>query len=158
SGVFPVRFDRYSPYFAEAKRYGLDRRPFDFYGLVYPFGEEALGNLAYHFVDRNEQAAYVTTLQKWIEPVREKFNTWSTRWHGSDGRTPAQLFLQPGGDEVVVYDSRGVDPVEHCLGERGRTVLARLSHPLRAADLVAQLREGDGFDPDATLIDLERRG
>src|SRR5262249_52645679 len=155
--VFPVRFDRYSPYFAEAKRYGLDLRPFDFYGLIYPFDAEALGNIAYHFVDQNEQAAYVTTWKKWIEQLREKFGTWTTRWHGRDGRPAAQLFLQPGVREAVVYDSRGVDPVEHRVGEGGRLVLARLSHPLRAADVAAQLRELDGFDPEAALVDIERR-
>ena len=53
SGVFPVRFDRYSPYFVQAAHYGLDLHPIDYYELIYPFDEEVLSNLAYYFSDRN---------------------------------------------------------------------------------------------------------
>ena len=34
--VYPVRFDRYSPYFMKSNEYGLDLRPLDYYSLIYP--------------------------------------------------------------------------------------------------------------------------
>src|SRR5262245_48729271 len=36
AGVFPVRFDRFSPYFMKAREYGLDLHPLDYYQLTYP--------------------------------------------------------------------------------------------------------------------------
>ncbi len=40
SGAYPVRFDRFSPYYYQAESYGLDLRPLDFYALIYPFKED----------------------------------------------------------------------------------------------------------------------
>src|SRR4051812_2508867 len=48
-GAFPVRFDRYSPYFTRAAEYGLELEPYDFYRAIYPFGDESLANMAYYF-------------------------------------------------------------------------------------------------------------
>ena len=36
SGVYPVRFDRYSPYFNKAEEYRLDLHASDWYQYVYP--------------------------------------------------------------------------------------------------------------------------
>jgi len=49
SGVYPVRFDRYSPYFVKAGEYGLDLHPLDYYPMIYPFPQDAIDNLAYYF-------------------------------------------------------------------------------------------------------------
>jgi len=49
SGAFPVRFDRFSPYFKLAEEYGLKLVPGDFYGMIYPFPAEDLVHLAYFF-------------------------------------------------------------------------------------------------------------
>ena len=65
SGVFPVRFDRFSPYYDEADSYGLKLVPVDWYGLTYPWPKEALANLAYYFSDLNYGAAYATNAARW---------------------------------------------------------------------------------------------
>jgi radical SAM superfamily enzyme YgiQ (UPF0313 family) len=49
SGVFPVRFDRFSPSFMRAAEYDLKLRPLELYELVYPFPAESLTQLAYFF-------------------------------------------------------------------------------------------------------------
>src|SRR5262249_26047202 len=36
SGVYPVRFDRFSPYYNQARSYGLDLHPMEFYSFIYP--------------------------------------------------------------------------------------------------------------------------
>ena len=41
-----VALDRYSPYFTQAREYGLDLAPFDFYSMIYPFPPESLERLA----------------------------------------------------------------------------------------------------------------
>jgi len=74
SGVYPIRFDRFSPYHTRAAEYGLDLHPYDFYALVYPFPERSLQNLAYYFIDRNFAASYITTTAKWIGRLRAQID------------------------------------------------------------------------------------
>src|SRR5678815_3638378 len=64
-GTFPVRFDRYSPYFVKAAEYQLDLRPLDYYRMTYPFDEGALSRLAYYFTDVNYGAPYIAVVVKW---------------------------------------------------------------------------------------------
>ena len=47
-----LRYDRYSVYFMNPARYGLDLHPAALYGDVYPFADETLADLAYFFEDR----------------------------------------------------------------------------------------------------------
>lgn len=133
TGSYPVRFDRYSPYFTQAKQYGLDLYPLDYYQFVYPFPEESLVNIAYYFQDLNVGAAYVGAMTKWIKPIQEKVQLWRTRWQGSDGALPARLYFKKG-EPTTVYDSRSGRVVEHQIGDTGRQVLENLSG--RPKDLV----------------------
>jgi ribosomal peptide maturation radical SAM protein 1 len=46
----PVRLDRFSPYFERPRDFGLTRvRPADAYQYIYPFSEDSLSRIAYHF-------------------------------------------------------------------------------------------------------------
>lgn len=51
-GVFPVRFDRFSPYHMRAEEYGLNLHPSDYYPLTFPFPADSLEDLAYYFSDQ----------------------------------------------------------------------------------------------------------
>ena len=139
TGVYPVRFDRFSPYFTEAKAYGLDLYPYDLYELIYPFTPEVLANIAYYFVDRNVGATYFAMLVDWFEPVRAKVDLWQSRWV-QDARTPPpMLYLKQVGNTPVVYDSRAGEVIEYVLDDVRRQILEQLNRPKRLSDLVAAL-------------------
>ena len=131
SGVFPVRFDRYSPYFTQTEKYGLDLAPFDFYRYVYPFEQESLARLAYYFVDRNPAPPYAVALAKWIMRLRRAVDAWTAAWAGG---TPPSLHLA-SADGSRVHDSRGGAAMTHDLGARGAKLLAALADPTMRAEL-----------------------
>ena len=70
----PIRLDRFSPLFARAEQFGLQRvRPSPAYYYVYPFGRRELASLAYFFDfdypdDRNPNA--------YIGEVRKEVDDW----------------------------------------------------------------------------------
>jgi ribosomal peptide maturation radical SAM protein 1 len=129
-GVFPVRFDRYSPYFTRAAEYGLDLAPYDYYGLIYPFDNLSLEQLAYYFIDQNFSAAYMATTARWLARLRDRVQDWQTRWHGwaRAARLP-QLFVRETEDGWVVHDSRSGDVLEEPLSWLGKAVLDALDKP-----------------------------
>lgn len=132
SGVFPVRFDRFSPYFVKAKEYGLELRPNDFYGFVYPFSPESLAQMAYYFIDTNYSAQYLKDVAQWLGPLREKIKSWHSRWAGNRPR----LELRRGHDSIIVCDSRFGDRlVEFKISERNLLLLFMLDVPRTMDDV-----------------------
>ena len=157
SGVYPVRFDRYNPYFVMADQYKLDLHPLDFYSLVYPFSEDELSNLAYYFGDVNINAEYSQVMSKWIDRIREKTDRWVGSWKGQGQQTRPKLFVKKDADEI--YDSRGGNPVEYQIGKTARRILDLMSHrPKRLADVSKALVDIDGVDPAKELAALQERG
>jgi ribosomal peptide maturation radical SAM protein 1 len=133
SGAFPVRFDRFSPYYSQADNYQLNLRPLDFYPLIYPFEKEDVFDLAYYFKDQNTEDTepqYFVAMVKWIDKLRTKVDQWRALW--KDPQNHPRLFLH---ENDVVYDSRSGSVVEHRVGETGRTILQHLDKPTRIAQL-----------------------
>ena len=79
-GVFPVRFDRFSPYFKLAAEYSLKLRPSDFYAMIYPFPSEDLEQLAYFFRDAEFQSPYQMSTARWLGKLRERIAQWQALW------------------------------------------------------------------------------
>jgi ribosomal peptide maturation radical SAM protein 1 len=156
-GVFPVRFDRYSPYFMRAREYELDLTPMDYYALIYPFKAESLANLAYYFSDRNYGAQYAMTMSRWIRKIRERYEGWKLRWQGNP-ETRARLFLNKKAESSVVYDSRLGDAVEHSLSDVGVRMLRYLDEPRRKPDLAAHLSDAPVDAMERELVFLQERG
>jgi ribosomal peptide maturation radical SAM protein 1 len=154
SAAFHVRFDRYSPYFVQAAQYGLDLRPSDFYGFIYPLGEEALNNIAYYFSNHNYTASYSAAVSKWSVQVRQQVEAWRARWQDR-GRTPPVLEWRQRGSARIVYDSRGSEVVEHELDGDSVNLLLRLATPKGLKDILTTF---NGFDVQATLETLVERG
>ena len=126
SGVFPVRFDRFSPYFNQAQSYGLDLHPMDFYSFIYPFGAEDLKDLAYFFADQNVMAEYFVAVAQWLGKLQAAVDHWQARWNGSK-QTPPRLEYK--GDSDIIYDSRSGSATEYSVGPLGRAILSYLSKP-----------------------------
>jgi ribosomal peptide maturation radical SAM protein 1 len=154
SGVFPVRFDRFSPYFTQAESYGLKLQPLDFYPKIYPFPPASLANFAYYFADKNLAAPYFLAVARWIDKLRRAVTAWATPWAGSE--PPVLCFERPGG--TTIRDTRSGREVIHDVGEAGRRVLAALVRPVAAAELAALTAGQPALDLPAELARLDERG
>ena len=158
TGVYPVRFDRYSPYFVDAKKYGLDLHPMDFYALVYPFNKEILANLAYYFVDRNLRAEYVKATSRWIGGIREAVNIWSKQWTDSNVGSHPQLCFTDNSGPGVILDSRSGSPIEHRVSGKARQLLEFLNKPRRMHEIVAELGATSEDETAEEMNALKERG
>lgn len=156
-GAFPVRFDRFSPYYTQAREYALDLAPYDFYGLIYPFSPGSLGNLAYYFIDRNFSADYIATTARWIGRLRERVEAWHTRWHGDRTTILPRLFARETAGGWVIYDSRSGVAREEVIAAGTKVLLDALEKPATVDATRAALGAPEGVI-EAELAGLRGRG
>jgi ribosomal peptide maturation radical SAM protein 1 len=152
AGVFPVRFDRFSPYYEEAEAYGLDLHPLDWYALTYPFPPESLERLAYYFSDHNYLAPYATNAALMVSRLREKVDRWKTLWKSGE-KPELRVCVREG--VAHVFDSRAGVPVEYPICDESRRVLEALG---TAKKVQALQKEVPGVDVGAELAKLMERG
>jgi ribosomal peptide maturation radical SAM protein 1 len=148
SGAYPVRFDRFSPYHMRAREYGLELKACDFYSMIYPFPAEELNDLAYFFTDQNYNAPYITTTARWLGKLRERVETWQTRWNARDHGLAPQLIFKGDGEDRHVYDSRSGTAVEHRPGRTALRLLDALADQRRLSRLTEDLA-ADGISESA---------
>lgn len=139
NGVFPIRFDRYSPYFVQQGQFGLDLHPYDFYQLTYPFDRKSVAELAYYFSDHNFGAEYAVKIARWIGQLRNKFSFWEKLWYESTPEHLPRLFFKAEESSPIVFDSRSGEVVEHRITDIGRQILRHFSRPGRVVDLASSL-------------------
>lgn len=149
SGCYPVRFDRFSPYFDNAAEYGLDLEPVAYYRLVYPFPDDALRDLAYYFADQSP-AQYAFSVAKWLRPLAAEIERWRTRW--ADGRDHPVLRADRDGADWVVTDSRSGTVSRYILDPAAARLLHHLSRPCRVDTLRRDLPDLPG--PEEVLSRL----
>ena len=148
----PVRIDRYSAYFEDPGKYGLDLSPMRFYELIYPMSPEALADLAYYFYDTTPDPAYKRTGEDYLPALSELVGQWQERWRGD---SKPQLRLVPntlGLDGAVIVDSRAGQAVFRSVSAVGLAVLDALRRPL-TPDGVA---ERAGIDPEQAREEITR--
>lgn len=147
SGVFMIRFDRFSPYFDQREEYGLDLHPMDNYALTYPFSPEALSQLAYFFADHSI-APYTLNAVRWHTQLNKLVDEWKETWQEA---TPRELRLE-GSDTTGWYirDSRSGTSVVHQADELMSSLIRRLSSP-RQEEQIAAGWEGGAADLESRL-------
>jgi hypothetical protein len=155
SGVFPVRFDRYSPYYVQAKTYELDLQPLDYYQLTYPFSRESLANVAYYFAEKNIGARYNISMIRWIDKIRAQFQPWLARWRSEDCNQQPKLYFKQKGGSTVVIDTRSTQAVEHQISDTSRQALEQLNRVSRVADLNSRLGHILNFDAAREIASLQ---
>ncbi len=156
AGVYPVRFDRFSPYFRSAEEYGLDLKPYDFYGLIYPFDEEDLRNFAYYFIDENFSAPYIEAMASWITRLSKEVDAWRARWGERHQRSRPQLTFKWRNGSKVVYDSRSGTAVEREIGGSGLRILELLSQPMKLPRLTKRLRNLSESECHSQIATLQK--
>jgi ribosomal peptide maturation radical SAM protein 1 len=110
-----VRLDRHSPYFTRPEEYGISNiRPLDSYAYVYPFGQDALKNLAYFFEFDHELQMSVAD---YTRNVVKEIIAWQTLAHRGT------LTYTPRGGEIALLDTRRPsDAIEAVLEEPLSTI------------------------------------
>lgn len=156
TGVYPIRFDRFSPYHKEASRYQLDLHPMDFYASVYPFDDADLHEFAYYFSDHNLDADYAVAVTDWIQTLRPLVREWRARWSGQSGAVPPALRFIEGTD--VVYDSRSGSVIERAIGPVGKALLQRAVRPIAADELIRAGATMFGDDVVSAFQRIEAEG
>jgi ribosomal peptide maturation radical SAM protein 1 len=135
TGVYPVRFDRFSPYFEQREVHGLNLRPLEMYQYLYPFPPAAIVDIAYYFFDANFNAPYQVAMRKKLRALQEAVGRWRRRFGGEDGALPAELFLVSRDGRWIVRDSRDGQLTEHELNDESHTMLRRLANPVNRAEI-----------------------
>ena len=151
SGAYPIGFVRFSRYFEDPAAYNLDLSPKDFYGLTFPFDDQSVEDLAYHFTDNN---ADVDLINAWLDRLNAAVALWTERWLGSDEKPQAQLCFASDDTSWAVYDSRSGDPIETEVSEMEKSVLEALNKP----HTLERLESEFGTEVQAMLDAFESRG
>jgi magnesium-protoporphyrin IX monomethyl ester (oxidative) cyclase len=147
NGAFPVRFDRFSPYFMKAQEYGLNLKPLDFYALVYPFPAEVLQQIAYYFIDTTVDPPYAIAASKWQRPLNSRVQTWKQLWHE---RRP-ELSIRAEGGATVIHDSRTGARLQVAVTPARKALLETLAQPRQIDALRANAATTPGLNADEEL-------
>ncbi len=127
SGCYPVRFDRYSVYYAQMERHGLDLAPVDYYEYLYPWSRDDLFHLAYYFTDRNmAQSQYFNSMIRHYDPIISHVETWRRRWRENDR---PRLALSREGGATVAIDSRAGRVTRQAISATAERMLDLLHSP-----------------------------
>ena len=153
-GAYPLRFDRYSPYFKDAAQYGLVLEPMPFYELIYPFAKKDLENLAYYFRDRNYSADYLRTLVRYIVPLQQAVGRWRELWATG---SPPELNVRRNHDKAVIDDSRWGAAQTFEITPTAARILRVLARQMGMSELAAELPELDRGEIGAGLEELKTR-
>jgi len=158
SGAYPVRFDRFSPYFTRAEQYGLDLSPYDFYRIVYPFPEESFRHVAYFFEDRNYSARYLKEMVAWQDKLNAAVRRWQERYSAQDGLGKAELRFLPKGEGAAVQDTRSGSSSVHELEPLELQVLRFLDLKGWNVKSISRHLHEEASDVEAALARLCGRG
>lgn len=157
SGCFPVRFDRFSPYFMQADHYGLDLKAYDFYKDVYPFDEAAISDMAYYFQNRDYGADFTRGMIRWIGKLQSGVAQWNTRWDNDENAVFPELFMEKRGAEHWIYDSRSGKVNRYQLDRVSVRALEILEKPKALSSLASGMKDIPDFDPEAAVACLGDR-
>lgn len=155
-GVFPVRFDRFSPYHDQPAAYKLDLKPMDCYSFIYPFDEATLHDFVYYFSDGNLGAEYFTNMVQWIGKLQAAVSQWRELWEHPKQGGPPRLEFQ--GDSDIIFDSRSGAAVEYAVGAPAKSILNYLTKPTRMEEILKVFSPQYGADLHGHIEFLRKRG
>ena len=105
NGVVHIRYDRFSMYFQEPEKYGLDLQPYPGYACIFPFSDEDLRDIAYFFHDANQPGAAEASPE--IQALGEQVRQWKMVFQRP---VPPVLTVADNGDHLDFFDTRPCAP------------------------------------------------
>ena len=135
SGFGPFRMDRFSHNFDRAEELGLiDLRPHFIYRYLYPFDNETLFDLGYHFDysyrDQIDDGGYYAALQRQV-----------SAWKESQDR----LYAQKTDGQVLIVDTRPVASSGQVVLDGARRLVYEYCDSARSVDQIQQWLESRGI-------------
>ena len=158
SGIFPIHFDRFSPYFYFQQEYNLNLQPYDFYKIIYPFSEEDIKDFAYYFNDQNYNKECYIAVAKWINKLRELVGQWRSRWKESERGNIPNLTYDSQDAQDVILDTRDGSMNYYQINSLELDILDCLKSPLASSDLQTKLTDNTLQQIDICLNSLYERG
>jgi len=120
-GFFPLAFDRFSPYFDQADKFGIsDLRPFAGYRDFLPAGA-AVEKVAYHFTGTYRCAA--SEAPDLMRAFNLAVGAWQALWAG---RQPPELRIRKYAGVFCLVDTRGLPgcrPIEYLSAPEARRLV-----------------------------------
>jgi ribosomal peptide maturation radical SAM protein 1 len=140
---------RFSPYFDRAEENGVrDVRAMRAYRAVFPFPQESLDALAYHFDFEHGDGR----LPRDTAYAEELLDSAVRTWKAAYGRARLDSIETPGG--LLVLDARAGEPTLYVLDWIGASVYALLDRPRGPRALVDARAAGSELPKDALLDSL----
>lgn len=108
-----LRFDRFSDYYKNQSKYGLDLKALEFYSHIYPYDQPTLNNLAYFFEDKKDYSMRKTRIlynlfgnpKKSFHKVGNIVNDWMKSFYS---KCPFRLTYEINENNIVIYDTRPI--------------------------------------------------
>jgi ribosomal peptide maturation radical SAM protein 1 len=152
-GFGPIRFDRFSPYYENAKDYGLEMQPFSSYEQVYPFTGQDLRDLAYFFRRADGEGEGEESDRF---PLRKAafrvFDDWRHTFWGTQRARPV-LVAEDAGDHTIVEDTRPIATAAvHRLQDVEHRVHRVLDRPLPREGIASALLKAQEPEPSAADV------
>lgn len=153
SGLYSLNFDRFSPYFEEAGRYGISNLlPHYSYAEAFP-GCDYLDELAYHF--RGDSSGLSVEKSRVLYDLREAVAAWKSKWDDRGTESPPCLeVVEAGSDGYMLFDSRGVPGtrfMQQINAEQASVALAFHAAPSAATrwgeEMSVCVKHRDGYIP-----------
>ncbi|HEY6348349.1 MAG TPA: RiPP maturation radical SAM C-methyltransferase, partial [Candidatus Angelobacter sp.] len=100
SFIVPVEFERFSPYFFEKEKFGLQLKPRAHYEYIFPRSRVNLEKIAYFF--EGTWKDQIGAPGDYIGPTKEAFETWAR--HRETGKI--FCYYEKGPSYLVIHDNR----------------------------------------------------
>jgi ribosomal peptide maturation radical SAM protein 1 len=100
SGMAPVLFERFSPYFFDKASFGLELRPLRAYSLIFPDSRVDLNEIAYFFEGKWQGQAAAP--EEYMGEALETWRIWSKHWQEQN----VFFHYSKGPNYLIIYDNR----------------------------------------------------
>jgi ribosomal peptide maturation radical SAM protein 1 len=95
-----VMYERFSPYFFDRDKFGLQLRPLSGYEFIFPGSKVDLNKIAYFF--EGEWQGQKDDPEEYIHPSWRAWEVWTQQWEEQN----VFCFYRKGPDYLVIYDNR----------------------------------------------------
>jgi ribosomal peptide maturation radical SAM protein 1 len=146
SGCITVRFDRFSPYFESQEEFGLQLAPYPAFSDLYPLGEEVVSELAYFFVDQNNDDPVAA--RPGVRKLSEAVTAWMKRFQS---RVRPVLSMVDRGEEVEIFDTRDCALTRRTCLKGLEARIYRACEPAQSETSLLRTLEEDGGNSPAPL-------
>lgn len=100
SGLTPVTFERFSPYYFEREKYSLTIRPLSYYRFIFPESRVQMDKIAYYF--SGEWEGCQGNPSDYVAPVRQAVQEWQRYWKNKE----VFCNYEKGPGFISIYDNR----------------------------------------------------